>query len=150
MTSANQNDNFWFSVLVVGFIFYCQYPPNVMITKVYYAYCSDYAHSAMDCPDTVYPGMLEYKVLVEQQKVIFKSAPFPSEQLCTVFDNDNWSCEERGHRKSMNDGNFYEEGSSYVTKGIWAPKAGEKPSMPLMADIGFFHYWYLKIKNFLF
>lgn len=144
-------DEYWAEAIFIAFIIYMLVPAKEQeVVSVYIGTCSDREHSVDDCPVETYTTELTYKVLIPQQKVILKGSMWMDNKSCSVFDAENWYCEEGGYSKRMTDGDFYEGTSDYVTKGIFAPKKGERPSFPLAKQIGSTRYWYHKIKNMLF
>lgn len=118
--------------------------------KYYYKYCSDWKHDAFSCPKGQFVSVMkkEYLVSVEQQKVILKDAiGVSSLRKCTVFDADNWSCEdERGSKYSILDGYY-----SYLSYDGSMEKALNKDDklsgLPIEIDASGIEYYLSKLRN---
>lgn len=147
------SDNFWSGAIVGALIFsFLPLGKEEFPTKtIYTAWCSKNTptankYSIYDCPDRLSISSTTYKVIIEKQEVIPNNIYWVhnSKRKCTVFDENNWRCEEKdalgSNWEMIHDGKWYSSGNQGIKDGTILEH------LP-MEQISATRYWWLYIKN---
>lgn len=124
MASENGTISFIAGALIV-YLFVSNSSETIQEKTFYFQTCSDYLHSAYNCPKDQYRDVTTttYKVFIDRQMIVKKSRYPTVYKSCIIFDKDNWNCEkEYGQTISVAEGEIYEsDGGSVDEEGKNSP-----------------------------
>lgn len=115
---------------------------------VYFSFCSDFKHDIFSCPDNevLYTKKVDFKVSFDKQIVIKNSGATHKYSNCSIFDVNNWDCEDGEKTFGVHNGLYSEYNQTQIHPTI--DKEGKPSIFPLLNSIDKFEYLRRELVNF--